>query len=126
MDRQVFQRKMDYMLKTGNNVLSPDEQQEIMMKSIEKLDAKKRMPMRGFHNTVIVIEELAELAQELSKALREKGDINAILEELADVSIGVDYVKEIFDITDKELDYARSIKMMELNNKLITNSESYS
>lgn len=126
MDRQVFQRKMDYMLKTGNNVLSPDEQQEIMVKSIEKLDAKKRMPMRGFHNTVIVIEELAELAQELSKALREKGDINAILEELADVSIGVDYVKEIFDITDKELDYARSIKMMELNNKLITNSESYS
>lgn len=126
MDRQVFQRKMDYMLKTGNNVLSSDEQQEIMVKSIEKLDAKKRMPMRGFHNTVIVIEELAELAQELSKALREKGDINAILEELADVSIGVDYVKEIFDITDKELDYARSIKMMELNNKLITNSESYS
>ena len=126
MDRQVFQRKMDYMLKTGNNVLSYDEQQEIMVKSIEKLDAKKRMPMRGFHNTVIVIEELAELAQELSKALREKGDINAILEELADVSIGVDYVKEIFDITDKELDYARSIKMMELNNKLITNSESYS
>ena len=126
MDRQVFQRKIDYMLKTGNNVLSPDEQQEIMTKSIEKLDAKKRMPMRGFHNTVIVIEELAELAQELSKALRGKGDINAILEELADVSIGVDYVKEIFDITDKELDYARSIKMMELNNKLITNSESYS
>lgn len=126
MDRQVFQRKMDYMLKTGNNVLSPGEQQEIMVKSIEKLDAKKRMPMRDFHNTVIVIEELAELAQELSKALREKGDINAILEELADVSIGVDYVKEIFDITDKELDYARSIKMMELNNKLITNSESYS
>lgn len=126
MDRQVFQRKMDYMLKTGNNVLSLDEQQEIMTKSIEKLDAKKRMPMRGFHNTVIVIEELAELAQELSKALRGKGDINAILEELADVSIGVDYVKEIFDITDKELDYARSIKMIELNNKLITNSESYS
>ena len=75
-------------------------------------------------NTVIVIEELAELTKELTKALRNKDDIVGILEELADVSIGVDYVKEIFDITDKELEYARSIKMTELQKKF--NSQDYS
>lgn len=75
-------------------------------------------------NTVIVIEELAELTKELTKALRNKDDIIGILEELADVSIGVDYVKEIFDITDKELEYARSIKMTELQKKF--NSQDYS
>ena len=73
------------------------------------------------------VEELAELAKELTKALRNKGDITGILEELADVSLGIDYVKEIFDITDKELEYARSIKMTELQKKLSGESpESYS
>ena len=57
-------------------------------------------------------------ADKLTKALRNKGDIVGILEELADVSLGIDYVKEIFDITDKELEYARSIKMTELYKKL--------
>ena len=75
-------------------------------------------------NTVIVIEELAELTKELTKALRNKDDIIGILEELADIPIGVDYVKEIFDITDKELEYARSIKMTELQKKF--NSQDYS
>lgn len=121
MDREKFKKRMDYMLKTGNDVLTLEEQSEIIKQSIEYLDNKKgKQNLRGYHNIVIVVEELSELTKELTKALRDKQDLNGIIEELADVLICIDYVKEVFDITDKELEYARSIKMNELKDKLTT------
>lgn len=121
MDREKFKKRMDYMLKTGNDVLTLKEQSEIIKQSIEYLDDKKgKQNLRGYHNIVIVVEELSELTKELTKALRDKQDLNGIIEELADVLICIDYVKEVFDVTDKELEYARSIKMNELKDKLTT------
>lgn len=121
MDREKFKKRMDYMLKTGNDVLTLEEQSEIIKQSIEYLDNKKgKQNLRGYHNIVIVVEELSELTKELTKALRDKQDLNGIIEELADVLICIDYVKEVFDVTDKELEYARSIKMNELKDKLTT------
>lgn len=121
MDREKFKKRMDYMLKTGNDVLTLEEQSEIMKQSIEYLDDKKgKQNLRGYHNIVIVVEELSELTKELTKALRDKQDLNGIIEELGDVLICIDYVKEVFDVTDKELEYARSIKMNELKDKLTT------
>ena len=118
MNRELFKEKMDYMLTTkGCDVLSLEEQLCLMNESIEALN-NTNVTIKGANNIIIVIEELAELIKELTKALRIKKDITGILEELADVSICIDYIKEIFDITDKELEYARSIKLQELNNKL--------
>lgn len=124
MDRNSFNQQMNDMLNGTTVPITYEEQINILHQSINNLDSKQREIFSGFHNTVIVIEELAELTKELTKALRNKDDIVGILEELADVSIGVDYVKEIFDITDKELEYARSIKMTELQKKV--NSQDYS
>ena len=124
MDRNSFNQQMNDMLNGTTVPITYKEQINILHQSINSLDSKQREIFSGFHNTVIVIEELAELTKELTKALRNKDDIIGILEELADVSIGVDYVKEIFDITDKELEYARSIKMTELQKKF--NSQDYS
>ena len=124
MDRNSFNQQMNDMLNGTTVPITYEEQINILHQSINSLDSKQRKIFSGFHNTVIVIEELAELTKELTKALRNKNDIIGILEELADVSIGVDYVKEIFDITDKELEYARSIKMTELQKKF--NSKDYS
>lgn len=124
MDRNSFNQQMNDMLNGTTVPITYEEQINILHQSINNLDSKQREIFSGFHNTVIVIEELAELTKELTKALRNKDDIIGILEELADVSIGVDYVKEIFDITDKELEYARSIKMTELQKKF--NSQDYS
>lgn len=118
MDRSNFNQQMNDMFNGTTTPITYEEQINILHQSINSLDLKQREVFSGFHNTVIVIEELAELTKELTKALRNKDDIIGILEELADVSIGVDYVKEIFDITDKELEYARSIKMTELQKKL--------
>ena len=124
MDRNSFNQQMNDMLNDTTVPITYEEQINILHQSINNLDSKQREIFSGFHNTVIVIEELAELTKELTKALRNKDDIIGIIEELADVSIGVDYVKEIFDITDKELEYARSIKMTELQKKF--NSQDYS
>ena len=124
MDRNSFNQQMNDMLNGTTVPITYEEQINILHQSINSLDSKQREIFSGFHNTVIVIEELAELTKEFTKALRNKDDIIGILEELADVLIGVDYVKEIFDITDKELEYARSIKMTELQKKF--NSQDYS
>lgn len=118
MNRVEFTRQMNNLLEATEAPITYEEQINILRDSIKSLDTKQRDIFSGFHNIVIVVEELAELTKELTKALRNKGDIVGILEELADVSLGIDYVKEIFDITDKELEYARSIKMTELYKKL--------
>lgn len=117
MNREDFKVQMDELLNGTTNPLTYEEQINILCQSIANLDSKQRTFFSGYHNTVIIIEELSELTKELTKALRNKGDMVGILEELADVSVAVDYVKEIFDITDKELEYARSIKMSELQKK---------
>ena len=127
MNREEFTRQMDELIKNIEISITYEEQINIIRDSIKCLDTKQRDIFSGFHNTIIVIEELSELTKELTKALRNKYDFTGILEELADVSLAVDYVKEIFDITDKELEYARSIKMTELYKKLSGNSsEDYS
>lgn len=118
MNRNDFTNQMNDMLTGKVEPIIYEEQINILRDSITRLDKKERETFSGFHNTIIVVEELSELTKELTKALRNKGNITGILEELADVSIAVDYIKEIFDITDKELEYARSIKMTELQKKL--------
>ena len=116
MNRQDFNIQMNELFDGTTSPLTYEEQINILRQSITNLDSKHKQidTFNGFHNIVIVIEELSELTKELTKALRNKEDMIGILEELADVSLGIDYVKEIFDITDKELEYARSIKMNEL------------
>ena len=51
----------------------------------------------------IAIEEMAELTKEVIKDLRGKGDRSKIIEELADVLIGIESLQLIYDITDKEI-----------------------
>lgn len=58
---------------------------------------------RGHRNLIIVMEELAELSQAIAKELRDKGDNINLLEELADVQLGIYYIQEIFSISDEHL-----------------------
>lgn len=78
---------------------------------------------RGHRNLIIVMEELAELSQAIAKELRDKGDNINLLEELADVQLGVYYVQEIFNITDENLHKAMNIKMKRLENVLKHNGK---
>lgn len=73
---------------------------------------------RGHRNLIIVMEELAELGQVVSKELRGKGDYYNLLEELADVQLCIYYVQEICKIDNDELCKAINIKMNRLNGVL--------
>lgn len=78
---------------------------------------------RGHRNLIIVMEELSELSKEVSKELRGKGDHYNILEELADVQLGIYYVQEVCKIDNDELHKAMNIKMKRLENVLNDNGK---
>lgn len=65
----------------------------------------------GTRNLVIVNEELAELQQQISKFLRGKEDHIGLVEEIADVLMGIEYLKLICDITDEEINKACNVKL---------------
>lgn len=73
---------------------------------------------RGHRNLIIVMEELAELSKEISKELRGKGNKYSILEELADVQLGICYVQEICGIDEDDLHKAMNVKMKRLEDTL--------
>lgn len=126
MDRELFKKALDFQLspKGRINDLTIEEQLDILKESIRVFDEKCPGGFSGYHNILIVQEELAELIQVLSKSLRSNGmsDMTGIIEELADVSIGLDYVKEVFGITDEQLHQARTIKMRRLKGNLTSES----
>lgn len=50
---------------------------------------------------VIVMEECSELQKEISKIIREKGSLENLAEEIADVEIMLEQLKLIFTLHDK-------------------------
>ena len=57
---------------------------------------------------LLTIEEMSELIKELCKELRDRGNIENIAEEVADVEITLSQIKMIYDIEDavsKQRDY---------------------
>lgn len=109
MDRTLFTERMKTI-----STMSNAEINDVIVKSINSnlVDGNPR----GHRNLIIVMEELAELSQEVSKSLRNKADINALLEESADVVLCLKYIQEIFGITDDELNKAVSVKVERMSN----------
>jgi NTP pyrophosphatase (non-canonical NTP hydrolase) len=109
MDRILFTERMKTI-----HTMSNAEINDVIVKSINSnlIDGNPR----GHRNLIIVMEELAELSQEVSKSLRNKEDINALLEESADVVLCIKYIQEIFGITDDELNRAVSVKVERMSN----------
>ena len=73
---------------------------------------------RGHRNLIITMEELSELSQEVSKQLRVDGDYFKLLQELADVQLGLYYIQQICNISDDALHKAINVKMRRVENKL--------
>jgi len=66
---------------------------------------------------VMTMEEMAELAKELSKFYRGKGDSLKIAEEIADVRLMLDQMEHIFDFKDTVTE-AREFKIARLKERL--------
>ena len=89
-----------------------------LIKESIKINTSEGKP-RGHHNSIIVMEELAELSQAIAKQLRDKGDMINLLEELADVQLGIYHIQEIFSISDDYLHRAMNVKMKRMENVMI-------
>ena len=54
--------------------------------------------------SVVCMEELSELSQAISKEIRGIGDRSNLVEEIADVTICLEILKQIFAVTNVELE----------------------
>lgn len=59
---------------------------------------------------IISMEELAELSQEISKVLRGKGNKLKLIEEIADVETCIEYIKDLNNITESDINKAKNVK----------------
>lgn len=59
---------------------------------------------------VISMEECAELSQVLSKLLRGNCDKHKLIEEIADVEICLEYIKDLQNISEEDINKAKNIK----------------
>lgn len=116
MNRELFKT----MLET-TECLDRSQIEKITVDSIES-NASDGFP-KGHRNLIIVMEELAELTQEISKELRGKEDPIGLLEELADVALGIIYVQKVIGIPDDVLQKAMSVKMTRLASKLYADGQ---
>lgn len=73
---------------------------------------------RGHINLVVAMEELSELQKEISKGVRGKLDKTALMEEMVDVEHVLMTLKDIYHISDRELDKFRYIKTKRIKNKV--------
>lgn len=60
---------------------------------------------------VLVMEELSELSQEISKVIRRCGNPLTVMEELADVCVMCKYIQHAMDISDEDLNRAINVKL---------------
>lgn len=107
MDREVFKKKYEECRK--NQVPFNQEEVKSVIYNTVKQNADDGY-RRGHQNLIIVMEELFELGQEVSKELRVKGDYYNLLQELADVQLGIYYIQEICGISDEALKAAEIVK----------------
>ncbi len=112
MDREKFITQ----LSTAEETIDMKWLEDVLRQSVNA--NKNDGNQRGHRNLIIVMEELSELSKEISKKLRGKGDQYRILEELADVQLGIHYVQEICGISNDDLHRAMNIKTRRLEETL--------
>ena len=105
MDRQKFIEGMK-----SDVSFTTEEGTEILKKGILKSGTNMKC--------IIAMEEFAELTQEVSKYLRGEGDRYALLEEMADVYLCLDNLKQIFAITDDLVKKVIDVKLQREKERL--------
>lgn len=99
MDREIFEKKMH-----DDDATASKEEVKRVVDDILNSTARST-------NCIICMEELAELQQEVSKQLRNKGNKYGLLEEMADVYICLGLLKKMFGYTDTDIAKAVKIKL---------------
>ena len=74
------------------------------MKINSKINEKAVLTYGITVQSVVCMEELAELQKEISKFIRGQGNWLSLREEIADVRICIDQLKMMYNISDEELE----------------------
>ena len=93
-----------------NNPMPKSEQADILKKSIEHNGTETEL--------VIIMEELSELIQQVSKKYRGKNYAMHLLEEMADVYICLEELKLIAGISNDDIEAAMSVKFERIRNDI--------
>lgn len=122
MNREAFiQQYMGLMHEITGDKYNKEHIIKVIRDSIEA-NSVDRAP-RGSRNLIIVMEELAELSQQVSKQLRGNCNKFDLLQELADVQLCIYYIQEICNINDKQLQDAMVVKSNRVEEGLIKNGQ---
>ena len=105
MDRDKFISAME----KASDVVSDDSMDRYLMEVLDPDPLYINTP--GTRNLVIVMEELAELQQQISKYLRGKGDMVGLTEELGDVYLSLRYVEFICGVNKSDIRKAMNVKI---------------
>lgn len=120
MDRKVIQEKLSENILSDNQLATLKQKETIIDNLIESsipIDVE-----RGTRNLIIGMEELSELQKEISKAIRGKLDRIGLIEEIIDVEHTIDVLKNIFQISNQELERVRYIKLEQIKAKCKDNN----
>ena len=72
-------------------------------------------------NLVILMEELSELSQEVSKVIRNRSeDKLGLIEEIADVELSIEFLKDEMNITDFDINRIKNIKIERLKRRALS------
>ena len=88
----------------------------------EKELYKELLLLNSSAQMIVAIEELSELQKELTKALRNKIDRVAILEEYVDVTIMLEQIKILYELNDKDINLMKKMKLDRLRERLENNN----
>lgn len=98
MNKDIFRSQLESGL-----CLSEEERRLIISESVKQ--------QRYDIKCAVIMEELAELTQQVSKQLRNTGDSYDLVEEMADVYICLEFLKLIFDVDPDMLQKAIDVKL---------------
>lgn len=89
---------------------------------MEEVLYKELLSLNPTAQMIVAIEELSELQKELTKALRNKIDKIALLEEYVDVSIILEQIKILYKLNDKDINLMKKMKLDRLQERLENNN----
>lgn len=84
-----------------------------IQKSIKQYDDKNQL--------IVALEELSELQKEICKKLRGNENVDMVIEEIADVYIMLEDLKQILNIKDKDIQREINFKLNRLEERMKTN-----
>ncbi|MCM1224660.1 MAG: hypothetical protein NC548_60455 [Lachnospiraceae bacterium] len=117
MERQDFINQFNEVKKDGNYGYRENREVHNLIRQHMLILNQPDVPV-GFQELFISIEELAELIQATTKALRGKKDEVNLIEELADVHLVLKYIETVLDIDHDDVEVGLEVKIRKLEGLL--------